>query len=267
MNKYILPLIILIFYACSYSQNSKAKKQNPEDNSKVETSETNEIIDKEVKELKFKEINAQAVLIGEKIELLNKDLKPIDDISDLTGTIVDVVGVSDSLFNNSEDFCNSFWYVKIKSPNKIGIVNGRKVFRIRDSKQDTSFTVNGNHIEILMTEFFGMGVVYQGDLMGCQVDLPIIIKDSENKYYGLVNLIPNEYSKKASWDNEFPFFEIRDDDGAYDKIVSIITEGTKIKLKIHRRWQEGENDFDVLLEYNKGKYTAEYLNIGKIKYE
>ncbi len=71
----------------------------------------------------------------------------------------------------------------------------------------------------------------------------------------------------AGWDEEYTFFEIRNDDGCYDKIHSIVTEGNTIQLKIHRRWQEGKNDFEVLLKFTGNKYTAEFLNFGEITYE
>ncbi len=253
-----MPIIIISFYSCSNPQ----KKENKEQSIQEKTT-----IDKNANELNFKEVVGQAVLIGEKIELLDKNLKTIEDYSNLTGKIVNIKGISDSLFNNSEDICKSFWYVKIETENIKGIVNGRQVFEIQNSSQDTSFTIDSNHIEILTTDFLGMGVDYEGDLMGCPVDQPILIKDTKNNYFGLVDLIQNEYSKQASWDNKYPFFEIRSDDGCYDKIESIEIEGTDIRLKIHRRWQEGENDFEVLLKFEDNKYKAEYLNFGEIKYE
>jgi hypothetical protein len=267
MKRFLIPIIIISFYSCSNSQKKEIRQKSIQEQN-INDSLTNiETLDKNVKELKFKEVNGQAVLIGEKIELLDKNLKTIDDISNLTGKIVNMKGVSDSLFNNTKDICEAFWYVNIESDNITGIVNGRNVFKIQKSNQDTSFIMNGNQIEILTTKFLGMGVEYEGDLMGCPVDQPILIKDSKNNYFGLVDLIQNEYSKKASWDNEYPFFEIRSDDGCYDKIESIIADGTEIKLKIHRRWQEGENDFEVLLNFADNKYQAEFLTFGEIKYE
>jgi len=246
MKKYLIPIIMLSFYAYANSQKN------------------------EINEIKFTKTNGEAVLIGDKIELLDKDLKVIADISNLNGKIVNIKSVSDSLFNQGkgfEGFCKSFWYVEIQSGTIKGIVNGRQVFKILELKQTENFTIESNNIEFLRTEFFGMGVVYQGDLAGCPVDQPIIIKYTAKNYYGLVDLIQNEYSKEASWGQAFPYFELKDDDGGYDRIDTLIVEGTKIRLKIHRRFQEGENDSDVLLSFDNNKYIAEYLNFGEIKYE
>jgi uncharacterized protein YxjI len=250
MRKYFGLLLILTggLTACSQTANKKNVQS--------------EIIS----EITFKKANGQAILMGT-VKILDDNLNVIEEISNIPPQIVDIIGISDSLFNNTKEICNAFWYVKIKGEKINGIVNGRQVFEIQNSNQDTIFTVDGNQIEILTTDFLGMGVDFDGELMGCQVDQPVLIKDKKNGYFGLVHLIQNEYSKKASWDNEYPFFEIRSDDGCYDKIESIIADGTEIRLKIHRKWQEGENDYEVLLNFVDNKYKAKYLNFGDIKYE
>ncbi|MDD4697642.1 MAG: hypothetical protein PHR52_08910, partial [Fermentimonas sp.] len=208
----------------------------------------------------------QAILMGKSIKIYDNNLNVSEELSNMPPRIVDIIGISDSLFNDTKENCNAFWYVKVRGEKINGIVNGRQVFKIQNSNQDTCFTVVGNQIEILTTNFLGMGVYYNGDLMGCPVDQPILIKDKKNNYFGLVDLIHNEYSKKAIWNNKYPFFEIRNDDGCKDIIKSINIEGAKIIFKINRQFQEGENDYEVLLKFENGKYIAEYLNYGEVKY-
>lgn len=270
MKRFLIPIIILCLNSCSNSQNQKGEQNIVDAPQIVDSLINTETIKNDIEDIKFTETYGQAVLIGEDIELLDNNLKGIADISYLSGKIVDLKGISDSLFNqgkNFEGFCKAFWYVEIQGEEINGIVNGRQVFKILDLRQGESSIKEGKSIEIFRTEFFGMGVVYQGDLMGCPVNQPVVIKDVSNNYYGLVDLVLNEYSKKASWDNEYPFFELRDDDGASDMIESINSEGTKYRLKIHRSYQEGENDYEVLLYFDNEKYKAEYLNFGEIKYE
>lgn len=259
MRKYfgLLFFLGIGLLACSQTRN----KTNNQDDKEIQRK--SDIISK----ITFKKTNSQAILIGKSVKIFDNNQNVIEEISNIPPQIVDIVGISDSLFNNTKEICNAFWYVKVKGEKINGIVNGRQVFEIQNSKQDTSFTVDGNQIEILTTDFLGMGVDYDGELMGCQVDQPILINDKKNNYFGLVDLIQNEYSKKASWDNEYPYFEIRSDDGCHDKIKSIIIEGAKITLKIHREFQDGENDYEVLLKFENNKYIAEYLNFGEIKYE
>jgi len=219
-----------------------------------------------ISEITFKKTKGQAILMGKSIKIYDNNLNVSEELSNMPPRIVDIIGISDSLFNDTKENCNAFWYVKVRGEKINGIVNGRQVFKIQNSNQDTCFTVVGNQIEILTTNFLGMGVYYNGDLMGCPVDQPILIKDKKNNYFGLVDLIHNEYSKKAIWNNKYPFFEIRNDDGCKDIIKSINIEGAKIIFKINRQFQEGENDYEVLLKFENGKYIAEYLNYGEVKY-
>jgi len=270
MKRYLIPIILLSFYACTNPQKKESKQTINQQPEKVDTLIRTEIVKNDIEELRFTKTNGKAILIGEKIELLDNNLKVIADISNLNGKVVSLKSVTDSLFNQGEDFesfCKSFWYVEIQSDSMQGIVSGRQVFKIQDLSPVEDFTINGNSIEFLRTDFFGMGVVYQGDLMGCPVDQPIVLKDSANDYYGLVDLVQNEFSKKASWGTAYAFFELRDDDGGHDEIDTLIIEGNKIRLRIHRGFQEGENDSDVLLSFENNKYTAEYLNFGEVSYE
>ena len=270
MERCLIIIFILSLYACSNSRKKESKQTIKRQAEKVGTLKKTEIVKTNKEEIKFSETDGEALLIGEKIELFDTDLNVIEDITNLSGKIVNIKGVSDSLFNHgkgSEEFCKSFWYVKIHNDTINGIVNGTQVFKIQDSKQEEKFTIEGNSIEFLRTEFFGMGSEYQGDLMGCSVDQPIVLKDMANDYYGPVDLVQNDYSKEASWGTAYPYFELRNDDGGHDKIDTLITEGLKIRLKIHRGFQEGENDSDVLLSFDNDKYKAEYLNFGEIKYE
>lgn len=270
MKNYLIPIIIYSLFVCSTLQKKEGEQrinQHPENGDILTKAD---VIKNVIEGVKFTKANGEAVLIGEKIELLDNDLKVIADISNLAGMIVKIKSVSDSLFNQGDDFegfCKSFWYVEIQSGTLKGIVSGRHVFKILDLKQEEKFIIGGNSIEFRRTEFYGMGVVYQGDLMGCPVDQPIIIKNTANNYYGLVDVVQNEYSKEASWNTAFKYFELRDDDGGYDKIDTLILDGAKIRLRIHREFQEGENDSEVILSFDNGKYTAEYINFGKIKYE
>ncbi len=267
MKRYLIAIILLSICACSNPQKKGNEQQSTQEQNSIGSLTNTAVLDKSGKELKFKETNEKAVLIGEKIELLDKNLNTIDDISNLKGKIIDIKGISDSLCNKSKNICDAFWYVKIETKNIVGIVNGRKVFKIQNSNQNTSFLIDSNQMQILTTGFLGMGVEYEGDLLGCPVNQPILMKDIKNNYFGLVALIQNEYSKKANWDNEYPYFELRSDDRCNDRIDSIISENEKIRLKIHRYYQEGENEYEVMLTFDNEKYTAEYLNFGEIRYK
>ncbi|MEL6561587.1 MAG: hypothetical protein AAFQ94_25590 [Bacteroidota bacterium] len=274
MKKLLIILLVLKFYSCPSPEKREADQEITHQREEVNTTldtlaeKQPDVITVGNEPLTFSDKIGRAVLLGEPIHLLNPDLENIMDISSLAGQIVKVTGISDSLMNQGigfEEFCKSFWYVKIQIDTLSGIVNGRNVFEINKSRQDTSFIIDNTRFEFFTTDFLGMGVEYDGDLMGCPVDQPILFKT--NNYEGLVELNINEFSKKASWDNDYPFFELKDDDGSYDRITSATLSNDSLVLNIRRDWQEGWNFFDVLIQSEDDTYTATYLNFGERFYE
>lgn len=271
MKKYLIPFITLCVFACSKPQNKETKAQISQEKELVTTDIKPTKIEKKIpknnnitEKFKFKELNTQAVLIGDKIELLNNDLKKIDDISNWTQKIVDVVGVSDSLFNQKNDICEAFWYVKIKFKNKEGIVNGKQVYKIQSSEQGIDFTIKNKKVEILTTEHFAVALEYQNDFMGCPMYRPVVIKDSANNFFGIIDFIPNKYSKKGRVNNKYPLFQLQSNEGMYDNIYSAIIEGTNIRLKIRTLFQTEQSHSEVVLKFDKNKYIAEYIHYGEI---
>ncbi|MCB9033530.1 MAG: hypothetical protein H6553_06820 [Chitinophagales bacterium] len=257
MKTIFIILTVLYTSACSYTSKQQDKVQSDYNYNRVSTIDYIDII-------QYKAINEQAVLIGEEIKLLDENLNLVRNISALNGKIISLIGISDSLFNTSNDICNAFWYAKIQINDTIGVVNGRQVFRIEHSSQDTNITVNGNLIQILTTNFLGIGVEYNGDLVGCPAYQPVLIKDKKHNYFGLIDLIQSEYSKEVTRNSQYPYFELWNDDGAYDKIETITVEDdTNIRLLIHRTLQEGETTYEVHLKYINDKYIAKYLNFGR----
>jgi hypothetical protein len=255
MRKLIRPLSILLLTLILFLN----AEQNASAQGRKELQNRNKVT--------FKHTKASAILIGKSIKLLNKDLKVIGDIMGSPNTFFEITGVSDTIYNDTKDICNAYWYVKIKVDNKEGIVNGRYVFKLESSNKDMVFSINGKKVEFLTTTCMAMGVEYLGDLMACPVDQPVVFKDENNNFSGLVNVIPNNYYKQAIVNQDFAYFQLRNDNGYSDKIVAATPYQWGIKLSIHRSFQEGENNYDVLLKYKQGKYTAEYLNYGKIKYD
>ncbi|MFN3404774.1 MAG: hypothetical protein ACK40G_11800 [Cytophagaceae bacterium] len=93
---------------------------------------------------------------------------------------------------------------------------------------------------------------------------PVVISDSRSGYTGLIKVKPSAYSSKARWKDDYLYFELLDDDGAFDKIISIVPERTGFIIKIHREFQEGWNEFDVLISTDGEQYFAEHLNYGEV---
>lgn len=263
MRKYLVIFIAFLISSCAKS----IKEENDTSTLKNLNTDTISVVEVDKEEptstqtpITFKERSEKAILLGDKIKLLDNKLNIIEDISNLSGKIIDLLGISDSLFNTEEDMCNGYWYAKIQVNDKIGIVNGRQVYQLQSSFKE-------NNIEIFRTEFLGIGTAYDGELYGCSVFQPIVIKDRVNNYFGLVDLIENEFSKEAIHNQIFSFFQLRQDDGVSDQIQSLLEEEEGVTLDIHRYFMEGENDYKVSLKFENGNYRGEYLNFGDIYYE
>ena len=146
---YIFPILLA---SCGQTSN-KAQEQTPEViKEKLESSEKSF----EKKTITFKGHKGRAVLIGEKIDVLDNELQSVMTLNE--SSIVEILGLSDSLFQKTDDYCDAFRYVKIKTDSQNGIIDGRNVYQLTESQQDTSFNYNDKKIDIKTTSFFGIGV-------------------------------------------------------------------------------------------------------------
>lgn len=255
---YILPILIA---SCGQTSN-KAQEQTPEViKEQIESSEKSF----EKKTITFKGHKGRAVLIGEKIDVLNNELQSVTTLNE--GSIVEIVGLSDSLFQITDDYCDAFRYVKIKTDSQKGIIDGRNVYQLTESRQDTSFSYNDKEFDIKTTTFFGIGVDDDDGLTFCSKYYePVVLIESDSNQPKLIEIIKNDISKEASWKDDFKYFELMANDGAYDKIKAIEQTESGVILTIKREFQEGWNEFQIQLQLSEKTYRAEYLNYGEIKY-
>lgn len=255
---YILPILL----ASCGQPNDKAQEQISSV-SKEQTGTPEKTIDK--KTITFKEHSGKAVLIGEKIDVTDDELHVLTTLNE--SSIVEIVGLSDSLFQKTDDYCDAFRYVKIRADSQKGIIDGRSVYQITNSQQDTSFNYEDKKFDIRSTLFFGIGVSDDDGLTFCSKYFePVVIIESDSNQPKLIEIIKDDISKEASWNDDFKYFELMANDGAYDKIKRIEQTGNGVILTIKREFQEGWNEYQVRLKSAEGTYKAEYLNYGEIKY-
>jgi len=266
-----ITILSLCVLPCCNSANKKAQNNEEQqtENEIPDTFSTTQNKNESLDIISFKPMNGQAVLLGNSIMLLNNNLEDIEDISNLNTKIVEITAISDSLINETDDICDAYWYVKIKSGDKEGIVNGKNVFQMECpfedySSQDKKMLIDGKRLEFLTTTGLTVGTVYDGSLVDCPVYQPLIILDEKNNFYGLINLIPNDTDNGRE---QFNYFQLESNSGIYEKIVSVDVDGATIKLKIHVVFQEGKTDYEVLLKYDQNKYTATCSDFGEIVYD
>ena len=202
----------------------------------------------------FFPFNGKGILIGEKITLLDSSLNAIKDISDLNESFVDITAISDSLYkkNEKDDYCEKFKYVKIKSKDFEGIIDGRLIFEPVKSLQNKKH----NDIELITTSYFGIGFSDKDGLTFCSENTPVILVDKKSGNEVLIHMIKNKY-----YQSKFDYFQLETSDGAYDEIIEIKEAAGKYRLQIKTEYQEGGALFTVEIRKDtKGVYVAEILN-------
>ena len=255
---YILPIVIA---SCGQTSD-KAQEKAPEIiKEQIEPSEKSS----EKKAITFKGYQGEGVLIGKKIEVLDSELQSKTILNE--GSIVKILGLSDSLFQKTDDYCDAFKYVKIKTDSQKGIIDGRNIYQLTESQQDTSFNYNDKKFDIKTTSFFGIGVTDHDGLTFCSKYFePVLLIKSDSNQPKLIEIIKNDISKEASWKDDFRYFELMANDGAYDKIIKIEQAENGIILTIKREFQEGWNEYEVQLNLSEEHYEAEYISYGEIRY-
>jgi hypothetical protein len=259
--KRLLYIFSILFASCGQTGN-KAQEQPPEViREQIESAEKSF----EKKLITFKGHKGRAVLIGENIDVLDNELQSVTTLNE--SSIVEIVGLSDSLFQKTDDYCDAFRYVKIKTDSQKGIIDGRNVYELTELQQDTSFNYNDKEFDIKTTSFFGIGVSDDDGLTFCsKYHEPVVLIESDSNQPKLIEIIKNDISKEAFWEYDFKYFELMANDGAYDKINAIEQTESGVILTIKREFQEGWNEYQVQLKLSEKTYKAEYLNYGEIKY-
>ncbi len=243
----ILSLVILFSYG---QQGNKTSLRATEKVESVKTN-TNEI------KITFYNVNQKGILLGDNIKLLGENFKEIKDISYLNEQFVDVTEVSDKYhkIKPTDNFCQEFKYVKIKTKDFEGYIDGRKIYEPIKHPQNKTVKIYDNEVSFIATSYFGIGVSDDDGLTGCPINTPVVFSDKTTKYEGLVKMVKNK-----NYESDYPYFELKDDDGANDKILNIDKQGDKSLLKIRRTYQEGgANLLVAIYKDKKGIFVAEII--------
>ena len=249
MNKLTLILSFALLISCRQQEN----KSNFEATDKVES------VSKDTTDHKitFYKVNGKGILLGDNIKLLDENFKEIKDISFLNEQFADVTEVSDKYqkANPKDDYCQEFKYVKIRTKDFEGYVDGRKIYEPIKHIQNKIVKIDNNEVSFIATTYFGVGVSDDDGLTFCSVNTPVIFSDKSAKYEGLVKMVKNK-----NYEYNYPYLELKDDDGANDEIISIDKQGDKYLLKIKRTYQEGGANLLVAVYKDKnGIFVAEII--------
>ncbi len=244
----IITSIFCLILLVSCGQEAAKNKQAIAENSTKDTF---------LPKINFNNVNEKGVLIGKNIKLLNDNLMIIKDITNFNEQIVEVKQISQNYYKNnlSDDDCQSFKYVKIKINDLEGYVDGRTIYSLIQNEQYKKAQINNFEVSIQPTNYIGIGVSNEEGLTSCTINTPIIFKDKANNYEGLVQMLKNDFYKE-----EYPYFELKNNDEAFDEIIDIQKKDNVFFLKIKRLYQEGSAIILVSIYQNKSnRFVAEIL--------
>lgn len=206
----------------------------------------------------FIKTSAKAVLLGTEIKLLDNNFKIVRDISNLNEQIVEVIAVTRSTYKQypKDEYCKELKYVKIKTKEFEGIVDGRKVYELVKCSQNKNYQTKDTKVDFTVTRHYGIGAATEDGITGCLIYTPIIFSDSKSNYQGLVKMVKNKLC-----DSDYPYFELKDDDGACDEITNFDCKDNKYFLTIKRGYQEGGAILLIQISKDKtGQYIAEIID-------
>ena len=249
MKKLTAILSLIILFSCGQQEN----KTNQGATKKIESVKT----ETDQTKITFYKVNGKGILLGDDIKLLDENFKIIKDISYLNEHFVDVTEVSDKYhkIKPTDDYCQEFKYVKIKTKDFEGYVDGRKIYEPIKHTQNKIVKINNNEVSFIATSYFGIGVSDDDGLTGCSINTPVVFSDKSVNYEGLIKMVKNK-----NYEDNYPYFELKDDSGANDEILSLDKQGDKYLLKIKRTYQEGGANLMVEVYKDKsGIFVAEII--------
>lgn len=263
MKKLIYLIPILFCISCQQNTNKLGSQQSESIKSSVKDSAIKESAVKAVKNIAFEKVNTKGILLGNNIKLLDENLNEMKDISSLNETPVQVIGLSKNYFKAkpTDEYCQEFKYVKIKFNDVEGYVDGRMVYQLTHDEQNKTFNIEGNEVSFTPTAYYGIGVADDNGLTGCQTQSPVVFSDEKASYKGLVKMIKNDYVY-----DDYPYFELKADDGNYDEIIGVKKQKEKYILEVKRDFQEGIATMTVEIYKNSnGVFVAEIIKFSAVR--
>lgn len=249
INSYLyLPKYNSEVFEIEYSKNQEqrtpiAKKTSP--------------AEKQIK-LHFENENEDGVLLGEEIELLDKDLKGVKSIP--AGVFVKIIGESLKYYdeNKEDDSCNGYKYVKINYEEADYIVDGRNVFKLK--KLDIQPTESGSRLEFLeaLSKDYLQPLMPSSGFEFCDhlTFSPIIVRNIKTDKYSFIDVLKDElYSKITGEFKDANFFQSGSNYKIYDEITKIEISDNGFILMI----SHDDSTFKVLLTEKNNNYIAKYI--------
>ena len=279
MKKITYILVALCLASCNFfskSSSSEMTEEPPiitEDEVTQENTEDDYIpnIPDGVKDIVFKREKGEAILMGDTIATYDKKGKFLEYRMDLDRKFVTIKAISELMYNDTQEYCNEYHFVKAELPNgEPLILDGRRVYKLQEKPFEKVFDAS-QAIRIYRTEYYGQPI-FTDELTGCDSPFDPVVLVSIDGFKGLVTLEKNDIAHQVfNYDHplrrKVDFLEFCNGDGCGDKVLNAALTSDGIVLKVHREFQDGYTNYKILLTKEEQGYKATYLDYPEPSYD
>ena len=278
MKKIIYILVASLLVSCNFFKSSSPEMtEEPsiitEDEVIQENTEDDYIpnIPDGVKDIAFKREKGEAILMGDTIATYDKKGKFLEYRMDLDRKFVTIKAISELMYNDTQEYCNEYHFVKAELPNgEPLILDGRRVYKLQEKPFEKVFDAS-QAIRIYRTEYYGQPI-FTDELTGCGSPFDPVVLVSIDGFKGLVTLEKNEIAHQVfNYDHssrgKVDFLEFCNDEGCGEKVLNAELTSDGIVLKMHRNFQEGYTNYKILLTKEEQGYKATYLDYPEPSYD
>ena len=224
-----------------------------------------------VSDITFKREKGEAILMGDTIATYDKKGKFLEYRMDLDRKFVTIKSISELMYNDTQEYCNEYHFVKAELPNgEPLILDGRRVYKLLEKPFEKVFDAS-QAIRIYRTEYYGQPI-FTDELTGCDSPFDPVVLVSIDGFKGLVTLEKNDFALEAfGYDHpsrkKVDFLEFCNDEGCGEKVLNAALTSDGIVLKMHRNFQDGYTNYKILLTKEEQGYKATYLDYPEPSYD
>lgn len=224
-----------------------------------------------VSDITFKREKGEAILMGDTIATYDKKGKFLEYRMDLDRKFVTIKAISELMYNDTQEYCNEYHFVKAELPNgEPLILDGRRAYKLLEKPFEKVFGAS-QAIRIYRTEYYGQPI-FTDELTGCGSPFDPVVLVSIDGFKGLVTLEKNDIAHQVfNYDHssrgKLDFLEFCNDEGCGEKVLNAALTSDGIVLKMHRNFQEGYTNYKILLTKEEQGYKATYLDYPEPSYE
>ena len=224
-----------------------------------------------VSDITFKREKGEAILMGDTIATYDKKGKFLEYRMDLDQKFVTIKAISELMYNDTQEYCNEYHFVKAELPNgEPLILDGRRAYKLLEKPFEKVFGAS-QAIRIYRTEYYGQPI-FTDELTGCGSPFDPVVLVSIDGFKGLVTLEKNDIAHQVfNYDHssrgKVDFLEFCDDEGCGEKVLNAQLTSDGIVLKMHRNFQEGYTNYKILLTKEEQGYKATYLDYPEPSYD